>query len=183
MRKPVMIQGSPNYVPMDKSPVMVGGKLEEFGEISKMIAHWEGQEEKLKNDEGGGGRQKSEMIQELSMVFEGGGKQTKSCRPKSWGGREEGRDMLHSKQISHTNYFGSKNTNDAVLRTPLPDIAAKSKFSKVKLIFSPANENSREYVTANRKPESRIDTQNDVNGGKSVVRANLRWRGVNPGQS
>ena len=48
-----------------------------------MIAHWEGQEEKLKNDEGGGGRQKSEMIQELSMAFEGGDRKTKNCRPKS----------------------------------------------------------------------------------------------------
>ena len=83
MRKSVMIQGSPNYVPMDKSPVMVGGRLEEFGGISKMIAHWEGQEEKLKNAEGGGGRQKSDMIKELSMAFEGSEGKTKSCRPKS----------------------------------------------------------------------------------------------------
>ena len=128
------------------------------------------------------------MIKELSMPFEGSGGKTKSCRPKSWGGMGEGRGILHSEQISHTYDFGNKNVKDAGLRTPLPDIAAKSqsKLSKVKLIFSPANENSRGYVTgitANRKPESRIDTQNGINGGKSVVHANLRWRGVNPGQS
>ena len=145
-----------------------------------MIAHWKGQEEKLKNGEGGGGRKKSEMIEGLSMVFEGGDGPAKRCRPKSWGGREEGRGTSHSTQISHTNCFGSKNVNGAGVRTPLPDTASKSKLSKIKLIFSPTNENSRVNVLANEKQETTIDTQN---GGKSVVRVNQRWREVKPGQS
>ena len=56
MRKPVSVQRSPNFVNipkviLDKSPSMVGGRIERFGDISRMIAHWEGQEECLK--EGG----------------------------------------------------------------------------------------------------------------------------------
>ena len=179
MRKPVSVQGSPNIFPMDKSPVMVGGRLERFGEISSMIAHWEGQEERLNNDEGGGGRQKSKVIKELSLAFEGGEKPTHRDRPKSWGGREGGREIFHSTQISPTEYFGSNYLNGAGEKTPSPSTAV-SKLSKIKLLFSPTNENSLGNVLSNRSPDSTIDTRT---GGNIVVQTNPRWRGVKPGQS
>ena len=71
--------GSPRIasgVKLDKTPTMVGGKLEHFGSIIDMIKHWEGQEEeeegreRMKREEGGG-RRKSQRISELSSNFEG----------------------------------------------------------------------------------------------------------------
>ena len=98
MRKPVGVQRSPNFVNipkviLDKSPSMLGGRIERFGDISRMIAHWEGQEECLK--EGGQeGRRKSKMIEELSLVFEGGGESNHTVRPTSMGSEGERGDIF-----------------------------------------------------------------------------------------
>ena len=53
MRKLHTVQTSPNLlfppqVNLNKSPALVGGRMEMFGNISEMISHWEGEEKILK---------------------------------------------------------------------------------------------------------------------------------------
>jgi hypothetical protein len=73
--------GSPKFkvqINLDKTPTVVGGRIEHFGSISDMICHWEGMEEReTENDgeaaEGGGRKRVSKRISELSGRFEEGG--------------------------------------------------------------------------------------------------------------
>ena len=76
IRKPLRSHTSPNLeiptqVTLDKSPTMIGGRMERFGEIAGMIAHWEGQEGGTEKEGKEGGRRKSKVVEELSLKFEG----------------------------------------------------------------------------------------------------------------
>ena len=104
MRKVTNVQKSPNFgkiprVILDKSPSLLGGKVERFGDISGMIAHWEGQEERMKENSQEG-RRKSKMIEELSLVFEGGGESNHTVRPNSWGSEGGRGDMFTNFKMS-----------------------------------------------------------------------------------
>lgn len=68
--------GSPeelSSITFDKTPTMVGGKLEKFGNIQDMITRWERQdEERCESRRGEGGtRRISQRISELSKYYEG----------------------------------------------------------------------------------------------------------------
>ena len=73
--------GSPKLniqIPLNKTPTMVGGKLEMFGSITDMICHLEGMEEKEGEKEeltveGRGKKRLNRVIHELSGKFEEGG--------------------------------------------------------------------------------------------------------------
>jgi hypothetical protein len=85
LRKPSRYSRSPNYsgrlpsIAMNRSPAMLNGRLEGFGDISTMILKWEEEEGALdekegKVKEGGqGGRRRSQRIYDLCGLFEGGG--------------------------------------------------------------------------------------------------------------
>ena len=73
--------GSPKLniqINLDKTPTVVGGRMEHFGSISDMIGHWEGMEEREteKEEEAveeGGRKRLSKRISELFGSFERGG--------------------------------------------------------------------------------------------------------------
>ena len=81
MEKVHQSHGSPDCViSMDKTPPVVGGRLEKFGSITNMISQWEGMEE---NEEGSkddlsvdkrGRKRLSKVIRELSGRFAEGEK-------------------------------------------------------------------------------------------------------------
>ena len=75
-RKPVESHGSPDLLNSNsftKSPMMINGRLEQFGDISKMILKW-GEEEESFSAKGvkgeKGGRRRSQRIDELCGQFE-----------------------------------------------------------------------------------------------------------------
>ena len=87
----------------DKSPSVVGGRQEEFGDKHGMISYWkemekEGVKQEIQPMEGGG-RRKSQRMSELCGRFEEGGNE-RSSQPGSGGGREVYRTyLLKSKMI------------------------------------------------------------------------------------
>ena len=77
-------------IKLNKTPTVVGGKIEKFGSITDMICHWEGMEEKERGKdvltvEGGGKKRQSGVVRELSGKFERGGRGNHDSQP-------EGRD-------------------------------------------------------------------------------------------
>ena len=48
----------PSQVSLNKSPTIIGGRVEMFGNISEMISHREGEEKKLKGEGEGGEKKK-----------------------------------------------------------------------------------------------------------------------------
>jgi hypothetical protein len=88
MRKHATNNGSPKFsshIDMDKTPTVLGGRVEHFGRISDMILHWEGMEEEEERKEmcmkeGGGRKRLSQRINELSGRFEEGRDSTNSSQ-------------------------------------------------------------------------------------------------------
>ena len=75
MRKAVHDHGSPNLeIKLSRSPMLVHGRVELFGDMAVMIDHWN-EKEKEEGAQGGkkekerGGRRRSKRIDELCGIF------------------------------------------------------------------------------------------------------------------
>ena len=73
MKKVDVYHGSPNFEKLlTKSPTVVNGRVEMFGEMSDMIRYWEEKEGREdRPSELSGGRRSSKRISELCEVYEG----------------------------------------------------------------------------------------------------------------
>ena len=95
LRKVRKAHGSPNLeITLSRSPMMVNGKIEMFGELSEMVDYWEEQEEKEKEPRGQReGRRRSRNIIELCGIYEEGGMNSdqSSLPAVNGGGGGEGR--------------------------------------------------------------------------------------------
>ena len=182
-RKHPSVQASPNLVLpiqviLDRSPSIIGGRMEGFGDISNMIEHWEGQEADLENEGKKGGRRRSKVTEELSLKFEEGDTEGHKSRPVSSGGRTSGgggRDKLLSFQVEPTTVYKrgniSNQINGAGVRTP--SACTAKNISKLKLLFSPANDDRPIMEPAN---QSRARSCVARYGNNPVVRTESNQR-------
>ena len=97
MRKVRGVHGSPKLeITLSRSPMMINGKLEMFGELAEMIEYWEEQEEEEKDKEQRGPsqeRRRSRRITELCGIYEGGMNSDQMNQPTvNGGGGGEGRE-------------------------------------------------------------------------------------------
>ena len=97
MRKVRGVHGSPKLeITLSRSPMMINGKLEKFGELAEMIEYWEEQEEEEKDKEQRGPsqeRRRSRRITELCGIYEGGMNSDQMNQPTvNGGGGGEGRE-------------------------------------------------------------------------------------------
>ena len=92
MKKVDTDHGSPNLkIHLSRSPRMIGGRVEMFGDITDMISYWEGKERREEQPtEPGGGRRSSKRIVELCGRFEGDGEELRS---HLMSGKEGGRGI------------------------------------------------------------------------------------------
>ena len=183
-RKVGALHGSPkfsnsklaNNFEFDKSPSVIGGQRELFGDITGMIDHWkemEGEEKQSAQQEGGGVRRKSERMSELCGRFEEGEKEQSS---QTGGGKGRG----------ESNYISFKNSmNDISVRKKLSSLSSKTvsttKYSKSKLSN---NKVSAKVTSVNKsspltklrsKTTSNISNkQTDKETGKCVNHENRR---------
>ena len=163
----------PPQVNLNKSPTIIGGRVEMFGNITEMIAHWEGEDMKLK-EEGEGGKRRKSKVEEMSLLFEGG---NASSLPNSLvGGRgAEGSNILKKCNVGPN--INTNKLNGQGVRTPSACTALNN--ARSKLYFSPANQNSRGSETANQR---RAEQKQLRDGGISVVGVNPIWRKCSSGQ-
>ena len=144
-----------------------------FGCITEMIAHWEGEDMKIK-EEGEGGKRRKSKVKEISLLFEG---VNASSPPDSMvGGRgAEGGHIL--KKCNDGSNVNTNKLNGQGVRTPSAGTASNN--ARSKLYFSPANQNSRGSETANQR---RAEQKQLHDGGISVVGVNPIWRKCSSGQ-
>ena len=179
MRKLHNIQKSPNLsipsqVSLNKSPTIIGGRVEMFGNITEMIAHWEGEDKDLK-EEGEGGVKRKSKVEELSLIFEGVNASSLTNSMVGGGGSEGGRNL---KKCNVGTKLNTNKINGQVVRTPSACIASNS--TRNKLYFSPANQNSPGRGAANQR---QVVSRQLRDGGISVVRVNPKWRKCSSGQN
>jgi hypothetical protein len=186
-RKYLQVQTSPNFViannvRLNKSPSVIGGRVEGFGNITDMIGHWEGQEAEMEKEEKKGGRRRSKVIEELSLIFEEGDGGGHDSLPGSSGGisnNGEGRDISISRHSSETKSTKSTsvykqgniqaNITGAGVRTPsTSSTTAKNNIYKLKqtFLFSTTNDNRPVLGLANKKT---VGSREISGGGKCIV--------------
>ena len=88
MRKATKNHRSPNLeINLSRSPMMINGRVELFGEMSDMIRYWEERERGGEEpSELGGNRRSSKRIEELCEIYEGGGDSDQYNHPEIGGG-------------------------------------------------------------------------------------------------
>ena len=101
MENLAVVHGSPQvFVKLDKTPTMIDGRLEMFGNIGSMIEYWEGLEEKetekeilasVKVNDGLKSKRLSQVVKKLSGIFEEG---SRDDIHKSGGSEGEGANNI-----------------------------------------------------------------------------------------
>ena len=165
--------------------------MESFGNISDMIGHWEGQEAEMEKEEKKGGRRRSKVIEELSLMFEEGEGGGHDSLPGSSGGRSskgEGRDISISRHSSETtsrnstsvykqgNFHIQANITGVGVRTPsTSSTTAKNNIYKLKqtLTFSTTNDSRPVLGLANEKT---VGSSEISGGGKCIVSNTTKQR-------
>ena len=111
MRKAVNLQRSPvQEINLSRSPILVHGRLEMFGDMNEMVDYWNAKEEEEdgKVTREGGGKRRSRRIEELCGLFEGGEESEQSRLPRSTdSGGGEGRVSTKYQQNFRTSTGGS----------------------------------------------------------------------------
>ena len=111
------------------------------------------------------------MIEELSLVFEGGGESNHAVRPKSMGsegGRGEGGHIHHFQNVQKNEIIHiqvQNNINGARARIPSTCVDTKTKCTKFSKLSTSANEDKRGISAANQRRARSVYSDGD----KTVV--------------
>ena len=143
IRKVDTSHGSPNLqINLCKSPTMIGGRVEMFGNITDMIGYWE-EKEKYEEQPGepGGRRRKSRKMSELCGIFEGRRSEQSVITTSEEGGEgggigerifllESAESLNGAKEETSDFNFYNSSQNMAENLLPVPGISISMKTSK-----------------------------------------------------